>query len=83
VTGDDDRVKIVAIITLGAILLAAVIGLVIVAVLTDRDLFRAQTLTFAGVVLLATLGGLSWAALHRRRRRWHVDVEHNGNGDHD
>lgn len=79
---DATIVKVAAIVTLGVILLAAVIGLTLVAVTTDRDLFRAEALTFAGVVLLAAIGGASWWRLRRPRHRWHIDLERNGE-DHD
>jgi hypothetical protein len=74
----DDHGELVArvatIVALGVILLAAVIGLTFVAVLTDRDVFRAEALTFAGVMVLAALGGVSWWAL--RRPRWRIRVDH-------
>ena len=71
---DELIVRLVTIITLGVILLTAVIGLTIVSVMTDRNMARAEGLTFAGVVLLGALGGFS-AAMLRRRHRWRVHVE--------
>jgi high-affinity Fe2+/Pb2+ permease len=74
---DEVAVKVVTIVMLGLVLITAVIGITVVAVTTDRDLARAEALTFGGALLLAALGGVSWLAL-RRRHRWRVNLEHNG-----
>jgi membrane protein YdbS with pleckstrin-like domain len=77
---DELVVRVVTILTLGVLLLAAIVGITITAVMTDRNVWRAEVLTFGGVVLLGALGGVSWLTL-RRRRRWRVNVERsNGNG---
>jgi hypothetical protein len=71
--------KAITILVLGGIVMTAIAGLTVTAVLTDRDLRFPEELTFAGVVLIAVLGGLTWLGFHRRRR-WHVEVDHNGRG---
>lgn len=77
---DDDPViiKLVTIICLAVIILAAVVGLMVVAITTDRDLRVAEGFTFAGVILLTGLGGLSWVSARRRRKRHlHIDLGNN------
>jgi hypothetical protein len=74
---DEVILKGLTIVVLGVIVITAIICLTFVAVNTDRDLKVADTLTFAGVVLIASLGGLTWLDF-RRRRRWHVELDHNG-----
>jgi len=69
-------VRVATVVMLGLVLVTAVIAMAFVAVLTDRDLFRAEVLTFAGTVLLAALGGVSWFAIHRRH--WRIHVEQDG-----
>lgn len=79
---DDHTLRAVAVICLAAVLLAAITGMTVVAVVTDRDLWKVEVLTFAGVLLLVLTGGVSWSALTRhRRRRWHVSVDRNGHDD--
>lgn len=73
-----ERVLIAAVVMLGLVLIAAVVGLTVAAVQTDRNLWRAEVLTFGGMVLLASIGGAEWLAL--RRHRWRVSVDRNGNG---
>ena len=75
----DVIVRVVTIVTLGVILVTAVIGLTVVGVMTDRDLFRAEAMTFGGVALVAALGGVSWWTA--RRHHWRVRVEHNGDDE--
>ena len=72
---DEALLRVVIVATLGLVLVAAIIGMTVVAVTTDRDLRRAETLTFGGVVLLAALGGVSWWQL---RKRWRIRFERNG-----
>lgn len=69
---DELVVRLVTVIALAVILLAAVIGIIITALTTDRDLWRAEAATLAGGVLLAALGGLTGRAV-RRRRRWRIE----------
>jgi hypothetical protein len=66
-------------IVLGAVLIAAIAALTVVAVLTDRDLTRPEVFTFILGLCVAGLGGYSFLAL-RRRHRWHVERE-DLNGD--
>lgn len=81
----DTVVRVVTIIVLGVLILAAIVGLTITAVMTDRNVARPEALTFGGVVLVAALGGVSSSALLRRHRRrhWRVNVEREGNGNGD
>lgn len=70
---DEQQVRLVAIITLGVVLVVAVVGLTITAITTDRELARAEGLTFLAVVLLALIGaGTVW---RWKRRRWHIDID--------
>lgn len=71
-------VKVAVVIGLTVVLVTAVVGLTIVAVTTDRDLWKAEVLTFSGIVLLAGLGGLSWWRLRAHGHRWRVNVQRNG-----
>jgi protein-S-isoprenylcysteine O-methyltransferase Ste14 len=75
---DDAWVKVATIVVLGLVLVTAVVGTTIVAVLTDRDVARAEYLTFGGALLLGALGGVSWWQLRRHRWRVHVDRDANG-----
>jgi hypothetical protein len=70
----DTAVRVTALVVLGAVLIAAIAGLTVVAVLTDRDLTRPEVLTFAVALCVAGLGGYSFLSL-RRRRRWHIERE--------
>lgn len=72
-------IKIVTIVTLGVICLASVVMLGVVAITTDRDLFRAEVLTYAAVALIAALGGVSWWQMHRHH--WRLRVDRNGERD--
>lgn len=65
-----DAVTIVAIVTLGVVVLAAIVSLCIVALNTNRDLKVAESLTGGAVLLIAALGGLivHRATLSRRDR---------------
>jgi hypothetical protein len=74
---DEVILKGLTIVVLGVIVVAAIIGLTVVAVATDRDLRPAEILTFAATVVLATLGGFTWLDF-RRHRRWHVEVDRDG-----
>jgi hypothetical protein len=38
-------------------------------------------LTFGGAVFLALLGGVSFVGLRRRRARWRIEREENGDDD--
>lgn len=78
---DDTWIRVVTIVALAVVLTTAVIGITVVAVFTTRDLWRAEVLTFAGVVLLGALGGVSWWALRRHPHRWRVQVARNGADD--
>lgn len=71
---DDTIIKVATIVMLGLILITSVIMIGVVAVKTDRDLFRAELFTFGGALLLAALGGVQWYRL-RYRRRWHLSVD--------
>ncbi|MET0786839.1 MAG: hypothetical protein ABWY25_09050 [Paenisporosarcina sp.] len=77
-----DFITLVTIVTLGVIVMTAIIGLTIVAVTTDRELLKAEFLIFIIVLLIATLGGVSWVML-RRRKNWHINVEHSEDGQHE
>ena len=70
---EEVSVRVVTVICLSVVLLASVIGMTVTAVLTDRDMFRAEVLTFAGVALLAAFGGVSWFSL--TRHKWRLNVE--------
>jgi hypothetical protein len=75
----DVAVRVTALIVLGVVLVAAIAGLTVVAVLTDRDLTRPEVLTFVLALCVAGLGGYSFLSL-RRRHRWRVEREDvNGN----
>lgn len=70
--GDLDHsvtVRIVALVVLGVVLVATIVGMVVISVSTDRVIEGADLLTFGGMVLLAGLGGVSWLSLTRRGRR--------------
>lgn len=71
---DSTAVRIAALIVLGAVLIAAIAGMTVVAVMTERDLRRVEVMTFVGAVLLTVLGGLSVAA-PRRRGHWTVRTQ--------
>jgi glucose-6-phosphate-specific signal transduction histidine kinase len=71
---EDFILKMVTILSLAVILLVSVIGIILTALLTDRDVARAEKLSFGGVIMLAALGGLTWSHL-RRRRRWRIERE--------
>lgn len=74
----DARVRIAAIVCLTVIVVAAIAALTVVAVLTDRDLWKAEALTFAVVLILAALSGYSvWG----NRRRYHFKLDTNGDDD--
>jgi membrane protein YdbS with pleckstrin-like domain len=68
-------VKVVTLIVLGVVLVVAVIGLTVVAVFTDRDVWPAERLTFGGVILLCLVGGLSIYVDRVRVRRRRRDDE--------
>lgn len=69
---DSTVIKLATIITLGVIVLTSVVGIILVAITTDRDVFRAEMLAAGGLLLIAGVGGLSWAL---RRRRWRFQVQ--------
>jgi hypothetical protein len=75
-------VKIAVIVALAVIVVCAIAALTIVAVLTERDLFRAELLTFFTVAMLSAVGGVTmYQAL--RRHRWRLHVERNGDDEPD
>lgn len=75
---DETVVKVVTVVALAAVLLAAVVGVTLVAILTTRDLWKVEAMVFAGSLLVAAVGGTGWWMTgRRRRRRWHVDVTPN------
>lgn len=62
-----DRVKIAAMVVLGVVVLAAIVGLTLASLFTDRDLRYAEKLTAGGVLLIGLLGGLvMWRRNGRR-----------------
>jgi len=73
---DENRIilKIVTIITIGVVSLAAIIAFTIVALFTDRDLTRAEYFTVGIILLLASVGGVKLLSL-RRRRHWQIHVD--------
>ena len=81
----DARVRIATVIVLGAALCVAIAGLTMVAVFTDRDLFRAEIMTLVLALAVATVGGLSprWWRQNRARHRWRIERQSNGGDDHD
>lgn len=66
--------RLAAIIALGVILWTAVIMIGIVAVMTARDLWRAEALTFAGAFVLAAFAGVTLRQF-RHHRRWRIERE--------
>lgn len=74
---NDNAVRIAALVVLGAVLVAAIAGLTVVACLTDRDLTRPEFMTFVLALATATLGGFTLTSL---RRRHHWRIEHDANG---
>lgn len=81
---DDPRpetvVRIVTVICLTVIVIVALIGITVTANLTDRDVHYAEGLSFGGTVVIAVLGGFTFASLRRHRRR-HWRIEHDEEGD--
>ena len=75
-----EHVRILTIITIGFLLFTSIVCSSIVAIMTDRILARVVILIFAGMVLLAGFGGVSWWSL-RREHRWRFNVERNGHDD--
>jgi hypothetical protein len=76
---DEDRppdtvVRIVTIVCLTVIVVAALIGITVVAVRTDRDVHYAEGLSFAAAVLIAVIGGFTLRGL-RHHRRWRIERE--------
>lgn len=67
-------VRVVALVCLTAIEIAAIVGLTVVAVLTDRELRDPETFTLALALWVAALGGLNTLRI-RRRHRWRVERE--------
>lgn len=72
---DEFVLRLVTIIVLGTLLLAAIVGIVIVAVATNRDLWKAEALTFGGAVMLVALGGVTWSQVRKHRHRWRIERE--------
>jgi hypothetical protein len=75
----DTAVRVTALIVLGVVLVAAIVGLTVVAVMTYRNLVRPEVLTFVLALTVAGLGGYSFVSL-RRRARWRVEREELNNG---
>jgi membrane protein YdbS with pleckstrin-like domain len=76
---DERVVKVTTIIALASVVIVAIAGITITAVLTSRDLRRAELFAFIGVLIIAALGGLSFAAL--KRRHWRIRVDEDDNND--
>jgi len=72
----NQTVQIVALICLTTIVISSIVGITFTAVLTDRDLHFAEGLSFGGAILVAVLGGVSFAQLFRRHRQWKVSIDH-------
>jgi hypothetical protein len=72
--GNGERVKIAALVCLTIIIVASITGITLTALFTDRDLFRAETYSFGGVLMIGLLGGVTFLGL-RRRRRWRLERE--------
>jgi arginine exporter protein ArgO len=80
--GDEPAsVKIAALICLTVVVCFAIAGITAVSLVTDRDVHYAEGLTFGGAVFLALLGGVSFVGLRRRRARWRIEREENGDDD--
>jgi high-affinity Fe2+/Pb2+ permease len=78
---DELVAKVAAMACLTVIIVAGIIGMTVVAVTTDRNLVRAETFTFATVLFVAVLGGLSVWSL-RRHHRWRFEREELPNRNH-
>lgn len=61
----NEHAAVVAIIALGVIVWTALVGLVVTACVTNRELAVPTGLTTAGVVAIAVLGGVVVRGLHR------------------
>ena len=66
-----ERITVVAIVCLTAVVLFATAGITVTAVLTDRDVHVAEGFTFAGALTIALLGGLSIRTF--RQHRWQIE----------
>jgi len=64
--------RAVALVCLTVIVLAAIAGLTITAVFTDRDLHDPETFTLAIALCVAVLGGVN---SFRRHYRWRIERE--------
>jgi hypothetical protein len=73
-TNSKDRVSIVAIVTLGVVIIVAIVGITLAAIFTKRDLTLVEGMVAGGVLLIALLGGL----VIRYARN--AEVRRNGNG---
>lgn len=67
-----ELVRLVTVLCLTVLALAAIIGLTVVAVLTDRDLANPERFTLAVALVVGVLGGLSLAGV-RRHHRWRLE----------
>lgn len=76
---DEPLFRIVAIICLSVIVLAAIAGLTVVAVLTDRELRDPEAFTLVIALCVAALGGFSFVRV--RKHRWRVEREDMNNGN--
>lgn len=68
----DVVIKLSVIITLGLVLISAMIILGLVAIHTDRDVSEPVALIFIGMIILGLLGGISW---WRNGHRWHIQAD--------
>ena len=73
----EPHVQIVTIICLTIIISISIIGITVTAIFTDRNVHYAEGLSFAGAVLIAVIGGFTIRHV-RRRRRWKIEREENG-----
>jgi len=69
------RLRLAGLVCLTVIVVAAIVGLTVAAVFTDRYLLPAELLTLAGAILVAVMGGLIVGTSARRRHRWRVERE--------
>ena len=73
----DQKVRIITIICMTALIFTALVGITLTAILTDRNVHYAEGLSFGGALIVALMGGFTMRQLHRRRR-WRIEREDNG-----
>ena len=75
----ETRVRVVALVCLTAVVTTSIIAIMVVALVTDRNVTNAQRLTAIIALTIPILAGMSIVQLRGRRHHWRI--ERNGDDE--